>query len=136
MFEQFFDSVRKVIDLNVQFQQDLFKRWTTMIPAVPGTPSAAPWAEQIQKAQKKWAETLTELSKQQRETLEQQFAAGLKQIEEACRLTEIKDVEALRAKVLELWQKTHQLMQQANEASVRNFQTAVAKWAELMAPTT
>jgi len=147
MFDPIFDSMRKAVETNVQFQHDLFKRWAALwtgmpgvpgvpaMPAMPGVPGVGSWAEQAQKFQKKWAEVVTEVTRQQRETLEEQLAAGMKQIEQAFHLAEIKDVDTLRTKTLELWQKTFLLLQQANEAQVRNFQTAVGKWTELMAPT-
>ena len=66
--------------------------------------------------------------------MQEQFAAGLKQIEAAFRLAEVKDVETLRAKTLELWEKTFALVRQGFEVQVHDFQAAVAKWAEMCTP--
>ena len=133
MFEPIFDSMRKAIELNLQFQQDLFKRWAALWPGAPSGTGPS-WVEQAQKFQKRWAEAVADLARQQRETMEAQFTAGMKQIEEAYHLAEVKDVETLRARALEMWQKTFQLMQQFNEAQIRNFQAAIGKWAEMMTP--
>jgi hypothetical protein len=127
MFEQIFASFRKANEMNVQMQQELFRRWTALWPGV-ATPY---WGEQVQALQKKWAEAVNELVKRQCETQREQFTAGLKQIEEAFALAEVKDIEVLRAKTLELWQKTFEFFQQSSEAQVRDFQAAVAKWTEL-----
>jgi hypothetical protein len=130
MFEwQIFDSLRKANEMNVRMQQELFKRWTALWPGVPGAPF---WGEQVQALQKKWAEAVNELVRRQCETQQEQFAVGLKQIEQAFALAEIKDIEVLRTKTLELWQKTFQLFQQSSEAQVRDFQAAVARWTELV----
>jgi hypothetical protein len=128
MFEQVFDSMRKANEMNVRMQQELFKRWTALWPGV-----AAPfWGEHVQALQKKWADTVNELVKRHCETQQEQFAAGLEQIEQAFQLAQIKDIETLRTKTLELWQKTFQFFQQSSEAQVRDFQNAVAKWTELV----
>jgi hypothetical protein len=83
------------------------------------------------KFQKKFLEVMGELIKKQREALEAQFSAGLKNIEEAFHLAEAKDPEELRAKTIELWQKSFQCLRQTYEAQVRDFQAAATKWAEL-----
>jgi hypothetical protein len=136
MFDQFLDNVRKVTETNVQLQQELLKRWAALWPGLPGGPGgpSAPhaWAERVRGLQQKWAEAVNEVVQRQRQTQQEQFAAGLKHLEEAFRLGEVKDVEALRAKTLELWQKAFQLVQQANEAQVRDLQAAVGKWTELV----
>jgi hypothetical protein len=131
MFDQIFDSFRKATEVNVQMQQELFKRWAALWPGMPapGVPPAG--AEQAQAFPKKWAETINELVKRQQNTQQEMFAAGIRQMEEAFKLAEVKDVEALRAKTLELWQKSFQFMQHAYETQFRDFQTAVAKWSEM-----
>jgi len=138
MFDQIFDSMRKATESNVQMQQEMFRRWAALwpglpaMPGIPGLPAPAAWAEQVQAFPRKWAEAVHDLIKRQRETQQEQFNAGLKQIEQAFQLAESKDVNALRAKTLELWQTTFQLLQQAYEAQARDFQAAVNKWAELL----
>jgi hypothetical protein len=130
MFDQVFDSFRKATEINVQMQQELFKRWAALWPGMPGAPEPAR-TEPAQAFPKKWAETINELVKRQQETQKEMFAAGLKQMEETFQLAEVKDVDALRARTFELWQKSFQFMQQAYEAQFRDFQAAVARWAEM-----
>jgi hypothetical protein len=127
MFEQVFDSLRTATEANMQMQQELFQKWIGMFPGVP-----AAGAEPLPKIQKKWVEFVTGTIKKQRETMEAQFSAGLKHIEESFRITEIKDPEELRAKTIELWQKTFEYIRQAYEAQMRDFQAAVVRWTELM----
>jgi hypothetical protein len=127
MFDQAIKNLRKASEGTIQFQQDLFKKWVSL-----WTPAPAP-AEAYSPAaiQKKWVEVVGELIKKHRETLEAQFSAGLKNIEEAFRLAEATDAEELRAKTIELWQKTFEGQRQVYEAQLRDFQAAVAKWSEL-----
>ena len=130
MFEQVFESFRKATETSIQMQQELFKKWVSAWPGLPVAPNGA--GEKIQNAQKKWAEFTADLVKKEREMLEAQFSAGLKNIEEAFRLAEAKEPEELRAKTIELWQKSIDCMRQTYEAQMRDFQSAVVKWTELV----
>jgi len=129
MFDQVFESLRKATESSVAMQQEMFKKWIALWPGIPA--SAFPFGEP-QKFQKKWVEMVGELLKQRNETLEAQFKTGLRNIEEAFHLAEAKDPEELRKKTVELWQKTFEYLRQASEAQLRDFQNAIAKWAELM----
>jgi hypothetical protein len=137
MFEQVFDSMRKIAEANVQAQQEMFRRWAALWPglaSVPSVPVGSNFTEQAQRFQKKWAATVSELIDRQSKSTQEQFAAGLAQIEQTFKLAEVKDVEVLRAKTLELWQKSFALLRQSFEAQVHDFQAAVAKWVELFNP--
>jgi hypothetical protein len=130
MFEPVFESLKKATETTLQIQQEMFKKWVSFWP---GMPTAQPaWGEQAQKVQKKWAEFFEETLKKQRETLEAQFQAGLKNIEEAFHLAEVKDPEELRTRTVELWRKVFETLRQAYEGQARDFEAAVARWAELM----
>jgi hypothetical protein len=129
MFDQAFESLRKATESSIALQQEMFRKWMSLWPAIPV--STFPFSE-LQKFQKKWVEVVGELLKKKNESLEAQFKAGLQNIEDAFRLTEIKDPEVLRAKMVELWQKTFDYLRQASETQMRDFQNAVSKWAELM----
>jgi hypothetical protein len=128
MFEQAFESLHNATESSIALQQEVFRKWMGLWPGIPA--SIFPFTE-LQKFQKKWVEVVSELVKKQNETLETQFKAGLQSIEEAFRLTEIKDPEVLRAKTVELWQKTFDYLRQTSETQLRDFQHAVNKWAEL-----
>jgi hypothetical protein len=130
MFEQVFENLRSATASSVQLQLDLFKKWVGVWSGLPVAPSGA--ADKLQLAQKKWLDFVNELVKKERETLEAQFSAGLKNIEEAFRLAEAKEPKELRARTIELWQKSIDCMRQAYEAQMRDFQAAVAKWTELV----
>jgi hypothetical protein len=129
MFEQAFDSLHKATESSIALQQEMFRKWMGLWPGIPV--STFPFTE-LQKFQKKWVEVVGELVKKKNETLETQFKAGLQKIEEAFRLSEIKDPEELRTKTVELWHKTFDYLRQASETHMRDFQHAVSKWAELM----
>jgi hypothetical protein len=133
MFDQVFENLRKATEASIQVQQDLFKKWVSLWPGVPGMPAVpAVGTEPFIKFQKKWTEFVGDVVKKQRETLETQFSAGLRNIEEAFHLADAKDPEELRAKTVELWQKSFECIRQLSDAQVRDFQAAVAKWTELM----
>ena len=130
MFDQVFENLRKATEASIQVQQDLFKKWVGLWPGVPGVPAVG--AEPFIKVQKKWAEFVGDAVKKQRETLEAHFSAGLRNIEDAFRLAEAKNPEELRAKTVELWQKSFECIRQLYDAQIRDFQAAVAKWTELV----
>jgi hypothetical protein len=133
MFDQVFENLRKATEASIQVQQDLFKKWVNLWPGVPGVPMMpAVGTEAFIKFQKKWAEFVGDVVKKQRETLETHFSAGLRNIEEAFRLADAKSPEELRAKTVELWQKSFECIRQLYDAQVRDIQAAVAKWTELV----
>jgi hypothetical protein len=133
MFDQVFENMRKATEMSIQMQQEMFKKWVSLWPGVPGMPTMpAVGAESFIKVQKKWTEFVGEVVKKQRETLETHFSAGLRNIEEAFRLADTKNPEELRAKTVELWQKSFECIRQLYDAQVRDFQAAVAKWTELV----
>jgi hypothetical protein len=129
MFDPLFDSMRKATETTIHMQQEMFKKWFALWPGM-ATPPFHP--EQFQQCQKRWAETVNELIKQRRESTEVLFKAGLENIEMTFKLGEVKSVEELRGKTIELWQKYFDGLRQAYEAQVRDFQTAMVRWGELM----
>jgi hypothetical protein len=130
MFDLVFESLKKATDTTLRMQQEMYEKWVSLWPGMRPTPAA--FAEPAAKFQKKWAEFYEEVLKKQRETLDTQFKAGLKNIEDAFRLAEIKGPEELRAKTAELWQKIFETLRQSAEAQLRDFQTITARWAELV----
>ncbi len=129
MFDQVFNSLRKVSDSMIESQQEMLKKWVTLWPGAGAMP---PVYGDAVKFQKKWVEVVSELIKKQRETLEAQFSTGLQNIEEAFRLPDAKDAEELRIRTVELWRKTFDCLKQTYESQARDFQGAMAKWADLM----
>ena len=130
MFEKVFENLRKATEASVQAQQEIFQKWVSLWPGGPSSPYS--WGEQIQKTQKQWNQLVTEQVKKQRATLEEQFNAGLRNIEESFRLAEAKDPKEFRAKTLELWSKSFDYLRQTAEAQLREFQAAMEKWAEMV----
>jgi hypothetical protein len=130
MFEPMFESLQKATDLTLQMQQEMFKKWASVWPTAPASPSLG--SEQLQKFQKKWAETVEETLKRQRDVLETQFNAGLRNLESTFKLAAAKDPEELHAQTVELWKKTFECLNQAFEAQLGNFQAGVTHWTELM----
>ena len=129
MFELVYENLRAATDASIRLQQELFRKWASLWPAAPAPGGGG---EQLLASHKRWAAFLAEQAAKQRETLEAQFSAGLKNIEEAFRLGEIKDPEEVRAKTIELWQKSFECVRKLFETQLRDFQAAMAKWTELM----
>src|SRR5262249_45173119 len=133
MFDQVLESLRKATEASVQVQQEMFKKWISLFP---GVPAAAPlWGEQAQRFQQfqqQWAEIVKELIGRQREGIEQSFKLGLQNIEKAYHLGEVKTVEEMRARTVELWQKCFEGLRQAYEIPLREFQVATEKWLQLV----
>lgn len=132
MFDEVFDSMRKATETTIRAQQEMFKKWVGLWPGVPASPTG--WVDGVQKFQKRWAETVKELAGKQREAVEAQFNAGLKHIEQSFRLAEVKDLEELHQKTVELWKQVFECLRQTYETQVRDLQNATTKLAELAAP--
>jgi hypothetical protein len=130
MFEQVIENLRMATEASMHRQQEAFKKWVTLWPGMPAPANGM--GEKMVKFQKQWAEFVTGLVKKQRETMEAQFSAGMKTIEEAFKLGEVMAPEELRAKTVELWQKSFDCLRQVCEAQMRDFQDAMVKFTEMM----
>ena len=142
MFAPVLESASKIAGATVEMQQEMIRKWFSLwpgvppmpgFPAVPGCPPA--WAEQAQKVQKRWAEAVSELIRRRRETVEAQFKAAQQNIEKAFQLGEAKTPEEMRAKTIELWQRSFDCLLKTYEAQVHDFQAAVGKWTEMITKT-
>jgi hypothetical protein len=136
MFDQVFESFRKASETTLRAQQDLFQQWMThwpMFPMGPKTPgSDGVVSEQARSFQKQWTDIVTALMTKHCEALDAQYRAGIRTIEDALRTTEAKSPEEFRRLTEELWRKSFEVLKQTIENQVRDFQTAVEKWSELM----
>lgn len=130
MFDQVLDNLRKATEMGLQMQQEMFKKWTGTWPGLPVVNNAS-WTDQVQKFQKNWNETVNDLLHKQRHYLESQMEAGMKNLDEAFKLTEAKSPDELRIKTLDLWRKTFESLRQAFETQMKDFQAAVQKWTEM-----
>jgi hypothetical protein len=133
MFVQAFENMAKFTGATVAMQQEIFKKWFSLWPTMPGVSTYPASAEQVERFQKRWAETVSELLRRHREVTETQFKAGMQNIEKVLQIGEAKTPEDYRARTIELWQKCFDSLYQATEAQVRETQVATQKWFELMA---
>jgi hypothetical protein len=131
MFDSVFENLRKASELTIQTQRDLFKKWFAFWEEGPAFQPI--FGEKAQNIQKQWGESVSETLKRQREALEVQFNAGLKSLEAAFAVAGAKNVEEVRAKTVELWEKSFDCLRKAFEAQTAEFQKAVSKWGELAA---
>jgi hypothetical protein len=130
MFEQVYDSLRQATEGALHAQQEMFQKWLALWPTIPPAPPA--WGEQARTFQQKWATFAAELFRRQREAAEAQFKAAQEGIEKAFSIGEAKNVEELRARTVELWQKCFEGVKHGFEVQFREFQAAIEKWTELM----
>jgi hypothetical protein len=136
MFDQVLASLRKATETSVQVQQEMFKKWVSLWPGVPA--SAPLWGEQAQRFQQfqqQWAEIMSDLIRRQREGIETSFKLGLQNIEKAFQLGEVKTIEEMRARTVELWQKCFDSLRQTYEIPLREFQVATEKWLQFVTKT-
>ncbi len=131
MFDQVLDNLRKATEMGLQMQQEMLRKWTGAWPGLPVANNLV-WTEQVQKFQKNWNETINDMLRQQRQNLESQLEAGMKNLDEAFKLTEAKSPEEVRTKTLELWRKTFESLRQTFETQMKDFQAAVQKWTEMV----
>jgi hypothetical protein len=130
MFASAFDGFQKATEANLQFQQEMYKKWVSLWPGVPAYQNVP--AEQVQKFQKKWGEFVSDLIKQQGEFIDAQFKQGVQSVEKFFQFGEIKSPEELRTKFLEVWQQCFESLRQAYEAQIKDFQKATGKWFDLV----
>jgi hypothetical protein len=134
MFDQVFDNFRKATETTMQAQQDLFRQWMSQWSAFPLTPQApgGPASEQIRSHQKQWADNVTALMTRHCEALDAQYRAGIKTIEDALRTSEARSPEEFRKLTEELWRNSFEVLKQTIENQIRDFQTAIEKWTEMI----
>ncbi len=132
MFDQVYENMQAACNTTMRMQQDMFKRWLDMW-TTSAKPPTVPGTEQVQQFQKNWMRTVEDIVKQQQESLDKQFQAGLKGIENAFEAAESSNIEDLRKKNLELWKKNFDCLRQTYETQLKDFQSMVSKWTEIMA---
>jgi len=126
-FEHVFENFRKATEAAGQMQQELFRQWSAYWP---GFPKAQP-TEQIKHFQMEWSQAFTELTRKYQESWDRQYKAGMESLEKAFQLTEVKDAEGFRQKMMELWQKSFDCLKDVAQTQMQNFQAAVEKWIAL-----
>lgn len=134
MYNQILDSYRQAAESTMQLQQSMLRNWAQQWPQMVGTgggPGPA-WLEQAQAAQKKWSESVTAMLNKHRELLDSQYKTGIKLIEESFRVGEAKDPEQLRRLVEELWKHGLQSLKTVTEEQMREFQSVMQSWMELV----
>jgi len=136
MFEQVFDSFLKASETTLQAQQDLFHQWMSRWPMFPMEPTTGGNKnvvnEQVRTFQKQWTDATTVLLTKQRESMDAQYRACIHACEDALRTTELKGPEDYRRLTEALWLKSFELLKQTIDNQIRDFQSAVEKWSELM----
>jgi hypothetical protein len=91
MFDLVCENVAKAAEASFRMHREAFKRWATLWPDVRG-----PAAVQAQEFETTWAEFCEDVLKKQWEAWAVQFETGMKQVEDASRLT---------SGTIELWWK-------------------------------
>lgn len=134
MFDQILENYRRATESTLQFQQMMLGNWTQQWPQVFGVPTpAVSWTEHARAAQKKLGETVSDMLNKHRETLDAQYRAGIRAIEDAFRVGEAKDPEQFRRLTEELWRQSFECLKTLAEAQIRDTQSMVQKWCEVVA---
>lgn len=121
--------MRNAAEANVKLQQDMFRQWSNLWPAIPSPESA--WLEKVRDFQRQWTNTVSELANQHREVIDKQYQASLESLEEALRLGESGNPEEFRKRTEQLCRKTLDCLREVSEVQMKEFQDAVSKWSEL-----
>ena len=135
MFDQVLDSFRKISESTIQMQQEFYKQWMSQWPAAAMMNPASTGggvSEQAQSLQRRWMDSITELMNKQREVLDAQYRTGIQAIQDAFRATEAKSPEEYRRLTEDLWRKTFETLKSTAEAQMRDYQSAVTKWLEMV----
>jgi hypothetical protein len=129
-FDQMFENFRKASETTLQMQQDFFRQ---CLSAWPGAEKAAQpaWTERVQQFHKQWSQMAADFTRKSHEAWEKQYQAGLRTLEEAFKLGEIKEPAELRRKTEELWRKSFDCLKEFGQAQLREFQTVLARWMEM-----
>jgi hypothetical protein len=129
LYEETFGSLRKATESALQFQQQMYSKWSTMCPGLGQ--SNTDWNTNLKKLQKDWATMTTEVMRKHRAVLDQQYRSGIESLEEAFRLASAKDPAEFRDRCEALCRSALDLMKESSESQMRQFQEAMNKWVEL-----
>jgi hypothetical protein len=147
MFDQVLENLRKSTEANVQMQQEMFRKWIGLWSGVPASgPFGWPTmptppvfgtdpAQRFRQFQDEWTALVKDVNRRHAEALEASFKVGLQNIEKAVQLGEVRTVDELRARTVELWQTCFDCLRKAYELPLREFQAVTEKWLQLVAKT-
>jgi hypothetical protein len=131
MFDQLFESFRKVSESSLQAQQDMFRQWVQQWPSAslsaPGISNQ--WNETIQKRSN---EGMTEALNKHREWLDSTYKSGISIIEQTFRISEAKSPEDYRRLVDGVWHTLTENFKEQSEAQFRELQKATEKWLQTL----
>ena len=130
MVDMILENYSKAVDSTLRLQQELLRNWTR-----PGSPSGTrvkelPLTEPFHSARRKWAEAVSDLLKRHQETLDEQYRAGIRAIEDACRIGEARDSEQFLRLSEELWRRNLEVLKTAVASGMHDVQSVVQKWSE------
>lgn len=129
LFEQVFDNLRKVAELNLEMQQEVFRKWNASWPSFPQPQSV--WIERVQKFQKAWSKTVKELLGKHREALDEHYRLAIDSLEEAFRVAQSSDPEEYGKRCEALCRKSLEALREAGELQAKELQEALNQWTEL-----
>lgn len=132
MFDPVLEAIRKSTEVNMRMQQELMHRWIAEWFGASLQSAASAGIASFRAFEKQWTEMVKDMIRQQHKSMEEQFRAGMKQLEEAFRLAEGAELDEVRSQCMELWRKSFRYLSEAQEAQLRQMQTAMSKWSELV----
>jgi hypothetical protein len=145
MFDIILENYGKAVESTLRLQQEMLRDWTmkwsplgtqvsgllsTGMSTSAGATPAAARLEQSSTAQTKWAEAVTDMLRRHRETLDEQYRAGIRAIDDAFRVGEVKDPEQFRRLSEELWRRNLETLQTAVASQMHDLQAVMQKWYE------
>ncbi|MFO0909235.1 MAG: hypothetical protein U0794_12945 [Isosphaeraceae bacterium] len=137
MIDQVLESFRKATESTMQIQQQMIRQWAQawpqgagFVPPASTKPAAPAWLEQAQSFQHGLASAITEMLERHRATLDAQYAAGIRTIEDAFKVSEARDPAELQRLTEALWKQSFECLKTVAEQQMTEFQAAMATWLE------
>ncbi len=146
MVDTILENYSKAVESTLSLQQEMLRNWTTQrlpfgaqVSGLPltatstsvGATTAAPWLEQLSRAQRLSAEAvMTDMLKRHQETLSEFYRAGIQAIGDSFRLGEARDPEQFRCLSEELWRRNCEVVKTAVASQIHDVQSVMDKWYE------
>lgn len=149
MYEQVMENLRKATESSIQMQQEMMRKWTSLMPGMggesgvgagvgPGPSAFSPGAagnpvfpgslEAFTKFQRAWEDAMSDVMQRQRQLVDSHYNAGLQAIHDMFRVGEARSPQEYQEKVLDLYRKSFESLRALSESQLRELKAAAEKW--------
>jgi len=132
MYEQMFDSWRKAAEQGLHMQQEMIRFWTNGLSGLPRAAMPMNLTDQLQKVQKEWTQGMSDMTRKYQEAWESHYKSGIKVLEDLFKMPEARNPDELRRRTEEFYRKSFEYMRDLSQTQVREFQSAMEKWMDVL----